>query len=313
MKKIFTLGLAAALTAGAVFAQTIDRQAALDSMVAAEKAFAKMAGEKGFRDAFLDFLADDSIVFRPDPVPAKEWYRGRPASPALLSWYPTFAEVSLAGDLGYTAGPWEYRAKGKDDPEVAATGTFVTLWRKQADGTWKALIDHGTENPKPASAPAVSIPSAQPAKIETSALPKANADAERSALLAADRAFGKAAEKGSAAAYLGVLADQARLHREGHEPFVGSEAIRAALAADAAPMTWEPAGGVVASSGDLGSTYGIAKRREGGTEGAWLEADNYFRIWKRQQPQGSWKLVLEVLTPRPKPVEKPVEKKPSGG
>jgi ketosteroid isomerase-like protein len=310
MKNIFILGLAALLTTGAVLAETIDRQAALDSMVAAEKAFAKTAEEKGFRDAFLDFLADDSILFRPDPVPGKEFMRGRPASPALLSWYPILADVSLAGDLGYTTGPWEFRAKGKDDPEVAASGYFTTLWRKQADGTWKALIDHGIGNPKPASAAAVSIAPANPAKVEKSALPKVDADAERSALLAADRDFAKVAEKGSAAAYLGVLADQARLHREGHEPFVGSEAIRAALAKDSAPMTWEPAGTVVASSGDLGSTYGIAKRR--GADGAWFDADNYLRIWKKQ-PQGSWKLVLEVLTPRPKPVEKPVEKKPSSG
>ena len=315
MKKIFILGLAASLTSGAVLAETIDRQAALDSLVATENAFSRTAGEKGFRDAFLDFLADDSLLFRPDLVSGKEFMRTRPASPALLSWYPILADVSLAGDLGYTTGPWELRAKGKDDPEVAASGYFTTLWKKQADGTWKAFIDHGIGSPKPASPPAISIAPAKPAKVEKSALPKADAGAERSALLAADRAFAKAAEKASTAAYLAVLGDQPRLHREGHEPFVGGEAIRAALAADPAPMTWEPAGAVVASSADLGATYGIAKRREGGAEGAWFDADNYLRIWKKQQPQGPWKLVLEVLTPRPKPkpVEKPVEKKPSGG
>ncbi len=309
MKNICVLGLAALLTTGAVLAETIDRQAALDSLVAAERAFAKTSEEKGFRGAFLDFLADDGLLFRPDPVNGKEFMRGRPASPALLSWYPILAEVSLDGDLGYTTGPWEFRAKGKDDPEVAAYGYFATIWRKQADGSWKALLDHGTENPKPSSVAAVSIAPANPAKVERSALPKVDAEAEKTALLAADRAFAKAAETGSAAAYLGVVADQARLQREGHPPFVGSEAIRAALAEDAGPRTWEPAGAVVASSGDLGSTYGIAKRRS--VDGAWFDADTYFRIWKKQ-PGGPWKLIHEVLTPRPKPVEKPAEK-PSGG
>lgn len=311
MKTIFILGLAAALTAGALHAQAIDRQAALDAMVAAENAFAKTSAEKGFRDAFLDFLADDSILFRPDPVPGKEFMRSRPVSPAFLSWYPILAEVSLAGDLGYTTGPWEFRAKGKDDPEVAAAGYFTTVWKKQADGTWKALIDHGTENPKPSSAAAVSIAPARPAKVEVSELPKPDAEAARAALLAADRTFAKAAEKGSAEAYLGVLAEEARLHRGGKLPFVGGDAIRSALAEDPAPMTWEPVAAVVASSGDLGATYGIAKRRESGAESPWFDSDNYLRIWKKQ-PEGSWRLVLEVLAPRPKPVEKPAEK-PSGG
>lgn len=312
MKKILVLGLAASLAAGAAVAQTIDRQAALDSLVAAENAFSKTAGEKGIRDSFVEFLADDSVLFRPDPVPGREFMRSRPASPALLSWYPIFADVSLAGDLGYTTGPWELRAKGKDDPEVAAYGDFISLWQKQADGTWKVKIDHGVAHAQPASRASVSIAAAKPPKVGTSSLPKVDAEAARQSLDAADRAFAKAAEAGTSAAYLGVLADQARLYREDLQPALDREAIRAALAKDPAAMTWEPSGAVVAASGDLGSTYGIAKSRESGGEGTWASSHNYFRMWRKQQ-DGSWKVVLDVMTPRPKPVEKPVEKKPSGG
>ena len=311
MKKILVFGLAAALAAGTVAAATIDRQAALDSLVATENAFSRTAGEKGFRDAFIDFFADDSVLFRPDPVPGREFMRSRPKSPALLSWYPIFADVSLAGDLGYTTGPWELRAKGKDDPEVAY-GDFVTLWQKQADGTWKVKIDHGVSHPQPPSRAAVSIPPAKPAKVEAATLPKVDVEAERKNLEAADRAFAKAAEKGTPAAYLGVLAEPARLYRADLQPALDREAIRAALAKDPAAMTWEPAGAVVAVSGDLGSTYGIAKSREGGKQGSWVSSHNYFRVWRKQQ-DGSWKVVLDVMTPRPKPVEKPVEKKPASG
>src|SRR5436305_565275 len=98
-------GLAAALSIAPALAQTIDRQAALDSLVAAEKAFAKDAAEKGPHDSFLDFLADDGVMFTPDPVNGKEWLRGHPAQPGLLSWFPVYSEVSLAGDLGYNTGP----------------------------------------------------------------------------------------------------------------------------------------------------------------------------------------------------------------
>jgi ketosteroid isomerase-like protein len=309
MKQVLVLVFTASLSALAAGAETIDRQAALDSLVAAENAFSKTAGEKGIRDAFVEFFADDSILFRPDPVPGREWMRARPPSRALLSWYPVFADVSLAGDLGYTTGPWELRAKGRRDPEVAH-GTYISVWRKQADGTWKVVLDHGIGHPRPDSAAAPAIPPAKPAKVDTGSLPKVDVKAEREGLLAADRAFGKAAEKGSAAAYLDVLAEPARLYRENLYPALDKEAIRAALAKDPAAMTWEPAGAFVAVSGDFGSTYGIAKVRES-AEGAWASSHNYFRVW-RKQPGGSWKVVLDVMTPRPKPVEKPVEK-PTGG
>lgn len=310
MKRFFVLVLAASLSAGALHAETIDRQAALDAVVATENAFSRTAGERGIRDAFVEFFADDSILFRPDPVPGREWMRASPSSPALLSWYPVFADVSLAGDLGYTTGPWELRAKGKDDPEVAH-GNFITLWRREADGTWKVVVDHGLSNPPPASRVTPSIPPANPAKFDTGPLPRTDGQAERDGLLAADRAFAKAAQRGSAAAYQGVLSEHARLYREGLQPALDQEAIRAALAQDPAAMTWEPAGAFVAVSGDLGSTYGVAKKRESGVQGTWVSSHNYFRIW-RKQPDGSWKVVLDVLTPRPQPLEKPVEK-PSDG
>jgi ketosteroid isomerase-like protein len=306
MKQILALALAASLAPGAAVAATVDRQAALDSMVAAEKAFAQMAAEKGTREAFLAYLAEDSVLFAPDPKPGREVWTRRPVTPALLSWYPTFAEVSLAGDLGYDTGPWERRAKGKDDPEVAY-GDFVTVWRKEADGTWKVAFDQGIGHPKPAAPAAVAIAPAKPAKIDASAVPSVDFAAAQAALFAADRSFAKAAEeKGEAGAYPAFLAEGARLYREGSQPTVD----RAALSGNTAALTWEPAGGGLAHSGDLGYTYGIAQRREGGKDGPWVPSENYFRVWKKQ-PTGDWKVVLDVLNPRPKPA--PVAKKETGG
>src|SRR5437763_899523 len=112
-------GAAATLVAAAALAQTptsapaapappatpaIDRQAAFDGVVAAEKAFAKLTVEKGMREGFLAFLADDSIVFDPDPANGQQVWKGRKPSPAVLEWYPVHSEVSLAGDLGFNTG-----------------------------------------------------------------------------------------------------------------------------------------------------------------------------------------------------------------
>jgi len=302
-------GLAAALLVSpTLLAQTIDRQAALDSLVAAEKAFSKTAGEKGIRDSFLDFMADDGVLFRPDPVNAKESLRARPATPGLLVWYPAFAEVSLAGDLGYDTGPAEYREKAEDKPEQSQ---FATIWKRQADGSWKAAVDLGTPGNPPAP---VTISLQGPAKVEESALPKIDADALKTSVLDADRAFAKVGrEQGGAAAYSAVLGEDVRLLRAGRAMTSGKQAAFDLLGGDKAPVTWEPAGGGVARSGDLGYTYGVVQKRENGPESPWTKVGNYIRVWRRQA-DGSWRLAFESLSPRPKPAPpKPAaeEKKPA--
>lgn len=309
MKKTYIWGLVACLAAAAAGAQTIDRQAALDAIVNAERAFAKTSLEKGIREAFLQFLSDDSIALEPDPVSAKETTRARPAGPGYLAWYPVAAGVSLAGDLGYTTGPYELRPGGKDDTRVIY-GYYSTVWQKQADGSYKAFLDFGIQSPRSDMNAPVNIRPAVPAKVETSALPKTTGALD--SLLAADRAFGKAAEKGDAAAYAAVLADDARLHRTGAQPYVGKAAIQAALAPSPKPSSWAPVGGRVAKSGDFGVTYGKMKRRQSGPDSPWVESDTYAHYWRRQG-DGPWKLILEVTNPIPpkSPQEKP--RKPEGG
>src|SRR6266404_8866199 len=89
------------------------------ALVEMEHAFAKAAATKGTRDAFLEFLADDGIIFQPGPVNGKKFWTERPSRKGLLSWEPVFADVSRAGELGYTTRPWEFRPDGPDDQPVA--------------------------------------------------------------------------------------------------------------------------------------------------------------------------------------------------
>jgi len=55
-----------------------------------------------------------------------------------LTWEPTHAEISRGGKLGYTWGRYRAVVKGK-----AREGTYMSVWEKQADGTWKVLFDTG--------------------------------------------------------------------------------------------------------------------------------------------------------------------------
>ena len=305
IKACSSLALAAFLAAPALV-HAVDRQAALDGLVAAEKAFSDTAAKKGIRDSFLDFMAEDGVLFRPDPVNAREYLQSRPATPGLLSWFPAYAEVSLSGDLGYDTGPAEYREKAGDKPEQLQ---FATVWKRQADGSWKALVDLGTQGNPPMP---VAIALQGPALIEESSplLVGCTIPPVRASLVLAEQALtGAIREKGSAAAYAAVLADDVRVLREGRALLSGKQAALDFLAQDTGPVSWAPEGAGISRVGDLGYTYGFVKHREDWEEGTWIKTGNYLRVWRRPPEGGPWKLAFEVVSPRPKPAPKPAEEK----
>ena len=157
MNKLLSLLLLGFVTLG--FAQGLRKAtdsnsttSALQSMVDTERAFAKMSEDQGVRPAFLAYIADDGILFRPTAVNGKQWFKEHPLPPAdkraLLSWQPTYADISLATDMGYTTGPWQFKADINDEKPVA-WGNFLTVWKKQPDNSWKFVIDLGISNPQP--------------------------------------------------------------------------------------------------------------------------------------------------------------------
>jgi len=112
---------------------------AVRAIVEQERAFSAASVAKSTRDAFMEFLADDSLLFRPGPVPGKMFIRNRPAPPGKLVWAPTFADAASSEDIGYTAGPYEFRkAEMTETPQT--WGHYVAIWRKQRDGAWKVEV-----------------------------------------------------------------------------------------------------------------------------------------------------------------------------
>lgn len=267
----------------------------LNLLVETERDFAKTAAVKGTRAAFLDFLADDGIVFSPGPVNGKKTWEARPTRPGLLSWLPIYADISAAGDLGYDTGPWEFRPKGAEDTPVAF-GNFMTIWKKQPDGTFKFMLDLGISNPKPATGQFLQFPKVKSKATKSSS--EADMEAGRSNILNMEREFSKASmDKGILRAYLSYMADDVRFLHEGKFPFIGKEAAQATLAERTGKMSWQPEKSDIARSIDLGYTYGAYEWKS--TDGKQEENGYYVHIWKRQ-PDGKWKLVMEVLNPLPK-------------
>ena len=102
----------------------------------------------GTRDAkrVAAFYADDAIVYPPNMpmatgrAQAEKVWAGAFADPSYrLAWKTTHAEVS--GGFGYTSGTFEESFKGPDGKTVKGTGKYLCVWKKQGDGSWKALHD----------------------------------------------------------------------------------------------------------------------------------------------------------------------------
>ncbi|MEP6911615.1 MAG: DUF4440 domain-containing protein [bacterium] len=274
------------------------RPAALESLVAAERAFARTSVEKGIRESFLAFFADDGINFQPHPVKTRETILKRPAPsvlpPVVLNWEPAYADVSHAADLGYTTGPYVFTDLSSP-PKPPHYGFYFSIWKKQADGAWKAVVDAGIDTPDH-SKERFPLKTASPSRWKSGA---ANLDREneRASLMNLDREFLQTAKaRGLVKTFLDYLGDEARLHRDGNLPFIGRDAIRTFLLQKSVEMSWQPIFSDVSQSDDLGYTYGSYDLKYNGTNES--EKGYYVRVWKRNK-RGGWKIVLDTLSPIP--------------
>ena len=297
MKSLLIILLLAVLITGIANAQTVPSP--LKQMVQTEQAFSKTAEEKDTRDAFMSFIADDGLLFRPNAVNGKKWMQDHPVPASdkhpLLAWQPVFARVAASGDLGFTTGPWEFKSD-RSDEKASGYGHFVTIWKKQADGSWKFAVDLGISHPD----------SAGPLKLwdvsdERTTKPSklVNVLEEQKKLTAQDRAFSDQGLKdGLIKAFTSFSASDIRLYRNDRLPFVGREASLSYLSAIKLNFVWKPAQSDVARSGDLGYTVGTYEAIPANDPGGKVvELGNYLRIWQKQN--GSWRIVLDVTNPVP--------------
>jgi ketosteroid isomerase-like protein len=117
-----------------------------------DRLFAKASEEKGFGEAFDLFTSDEARVFQNKlkPIVGKdaivkfmtENVRGK------ITWEPYFVEISASGDLGYTLGKSQSTSITASGKETVSYGHYVTIWKKQPDGSWKLVFDSGIETPK---------------------------------------------------------------------------------------------------------------------------------------------------------------------
>ncbi|MEO8570051.1 MAG: DUF4440 domain-containing protein [Ginsengibacter sp.] len=113
----------------------------VDPMIDADIAFSDMSKEKGMKNAFIEYIDNEGLLLRPDHLPVKgadaiDFLSQVDDSAYTLHWVPEGAQIAASGDLGFTYGI--YTLQGQD---TVFKGTYVNIWKKQADGKWKFVMN----------------------------------------------------------------------------------------------------------------------------------------------------------------------------
>jgi ketosteroid isomerase-like protein len=131
--------LAAAVVGGA--GEGPETTATSEDLQATELAFAQTMADRD-HEAFASFLAEETVFFgrqgeiRGRSAVAAAWKPFFDGEQAPFSWEPESATVLDSGTLGFTSGPVR-------TPDGKRVGTFNSVWRREADGSWKIIFDRG--------------------------------------------------------------------------------------------------------------------------------------------------------------------------
>jgi ketosteroid isomerase-like protein len=150
----FTLGSAALIVALLIgCARAPDVAAARAALMDADRAFNRATAERR-TDGWTEFFAEDAEMIRSaGTITGRAAIREDMAkafadTAFTLTWEPLQSDVS--GDLGYTNGKFEARFRDATGNAMTRTGRYLTIWKKQADGSWKVVRDIGVQDAPPA-------------------------------------------------------------------------------------------------------------------------------------------------------------------
>ena len=130
-----------------MFAGDASEKAAQEIMQA-DKAFNDLCQKKGMKYSFL-YYADDKVIklsnkefATRNKAELEKWFGDDPITFQIM-WKPLVAEASKSGDMGYSFGTAKFiLADG-----TVRYGEYMTVWKRQSDGSWKFVMDGGNGTP----------------------------------------------------------------------------------------------------------------------------------------------------------------------
>ncbi len=271
-----------------------------ESLLAVDRAFSARAAAQPLVDGLLAMFRDDVIV----PGAPGRLYRGTdevraylrqgPDADARASWTPIRAGVSADGRHGFTFGfMTATRADGATTPLK-----YMAYWTRE-DGGWRVAGSRRARRPDGEAALAVMAPLLPP-RLVPPTTDAATRERQRTSLVAAERAFSDRAQLiGLGPAFREFGAPTAvNMGGPASAPYVvGQDAIATLIGASSpqptSPVEWSTDVALVASSGDLGISFGFIRPNAKAPDGAAGPGSPFFTIWHRASPEAPWRYVAE--------------------
>ena len=120
----------------------------VEDLMKLDRDFSKRSTETGMKQAFLEFASDTAVLLQKNTMPVvgktaiAKSYQVLVDTGFTLTWEPLAGDISKSGDLGYTYGIYTMVNRAN---KSSHKGKYVSIWKKQADGSWKWVLDVGNE------------------------------------------------------------------------------------------------------------------------------------------------------------------------
>lgn len=268
------------------------------NLLAKDTALASASAKKGILNAFYPQMTARSLLFPENGYPIygsgacekvkkrtdmSDW-RGK------LEWEPLFADVSGAGDLGYTHGRFKRPKTGRDGKERMEYSYYGTIWEK-IGGEWKVVVSQGL---------ILLTGLGQPPAVNRMDELKPGEAAKQ--VMETEHAFSAySVEHGASEAFYRFIADDGIAlsaagpprRKEAYARAIAAAKSRKGKAGPESVLKWKPFFTHVAVSGDMAYNYGPYEYTVNSADGEEKVFYGYFiTVWKKQS-DGNWKFVFD--------------------
>lgn len=280
MKKVISF-LCSIILCTSAFAQIPE---GVDQLIAAENYFNLKVQEKGLKKAFISVSDNNTIAFRPGPVPALKYYKEQPDSIGYLKLSPVLAKISKSNDWGFTAGPYIYKQSESDTRSFY--GTYISVWKKNNKGVWRLAMDAGVAHKKPLK----TIPNKFFTPTDTKYIHQKSdkrLQQREDIVFSSDKLMSTIMKADNKIAQTEFLTEDSWLLFPGFEPMTNKKSIMEFWKKQGYKALTYPIMADRSVSGEIAYTYG--------TSTILAKKYNYIRVWE-VQPNFKWNVIVEVFT-----------------
>ena len=127
---------------------TVDLKAEESAILKTDSTWAALAGEGKDVEKIISYWTDDAVVMSPgeEPVRGKDALRKMVGDMSnipgfSISWKSSDVHFSPDGKMAYMYGENIFSMNDSTGKKISIPGRGYTVWRKEADGSWKCVVD----------------------------------------------------------------------------------------------------------------------------------------------------------------------------